>query len=142
MNYAKKLKAVLDRNPTVNVSLSMNGGMHHDDWYIAIDGESRRAKKVKALENMLELGYRRLCINAIIVKGLNEGLVQEFYDKALFRGFIAQLRKIGYLSPNQDNKLVFDKRLKQISTDAKFILGEAIRQEIDRQTPVAEQGDQ
>jgi sulfatase maturation enzyme AslB (radical SAM superfamily) len=28
MNYAKKLKAVLDRNPTVNVSLTMNGGMH------------------------------------------------------------------------------------------------------------------
>ena len=83
MSYAKKLKKVLDRNPTVNVSLSMNGGMHHDDWYIDIDGESRRKKKVKALENMLELGYRRLCINAIIVRGLNEGLVKEFYDKAL-----------------------------------------------------------
>ncbi|MDA9992318.1 radical SAM protein [bacterium] len=83
MNYAKKLKKVLDRNPTVNVSLSMNGGLHHDDWYIEIDGESRRAKKVKALNNMMELGYRRVCINAIIVKGLNEGLVKEFYDKAL-----------------------------------------------------------
>ena len=83
MSYAKKLKKVLDRNPTVNVSLSMNGGLHHDDWYIDIDGESRRKKKVKALENMLELGYRRLCINAIIVRGLNEGLVKEFYDKAL-----------------------------------------------------------
>lgn len=31
----------------------------------------------------MELGYRRVCINAIIVKGLNEGLVKEFYDKAL-----------------------------------------------------------
>ena len=93
MNYAKKLKKVLDRNPTANVSLSMNGGMHHDDWYLAIDGESRRAKKVKALENMLELGYRRLCINAIIVKGLNEGLVQEFYDKALeYPGQITNIR--------------------------------------------------
>lgn len=83
MNYAKKLKVILDRNPTVNVSLSMNGGLHHDDWYVAIDGESRRDKKVKALNNMMELGYRRVCINAIIVKGLNEGLVKEFYDKAL-----------------------------------------------------------
>jgi molybdenum cofactor biosynthesis enzyme MoaA len=83
MNYATKLKEILDRNPTVNVSLSMNGGLHNDDWYVAIDGESRRAKKVKALENMLELGYRRLCINAIIVRGLNEGLVKQFYDKAL-----------------------------------------------------------
>jgi len=43
--------------------------------------------------------------------------------------------------PNQDNKLVFDQRLEQISKDAKFILGEAIRQEIDRQTPLADKED-
>ena len=30
---------------------------------------------------------------------------------ALFKGFIAQLRKTGYLSTNQENKLVFDHRL-------------------------------
>ena len=68
---------------------------------------------------------------------LHEFNAPEFYDKALFRGFIAQLRKNGYLSPNQDNKLAFDQRLEQISQDAKYIMGEAIRQEIDRQTPVA-----
>jgi|TARA_B110000259_G_C14033163_1_gene407728 MoaA/NifB/PqqE/SkfB family radical SAM enzyme len=93
MSFAKKLKVILDRNPTVNVSLSLNGGLYHDDWYVAIDGESRRAKKAKALENMLELGYRRICINAIIVRGLNEGLVQEFYDKALqYPGQITNIR--------------------------------------------------
>jgi glycerol-3-phosphate O-acyltransferase len=81
----------------------------------------------------------KLCIHtAQRISMLHEFNAPEFYDKALFRGFIAQLRKIGYLSPNQDNKLVFDQRLEQISQDAKFILGEAIRQEIDRQTPVAE----
>ena len=83
-----------------------------------------------------------LCINtAQRISMLHEFNAPEFYDKALFRGFIAQLRKTGYLSPNQDNKLVFDERLEQISNDAKFILGEAIRQEIDRQTPVAEKSD-
>lgn len=92
-SYAIKLKEILDRNPTVNVSLSMNGGFYRDDWYEAIDGESRRDKKVKALENMMELGYRRVCINAIIVKGLNEGLIQEFYDKALeYPGQITNIR--------------------------------------------------
>jgi glycerol-3-phosphate O-acyltransferase len=85
----------------------------------------------------------RLCIHtAQRISMLHEFNAPEFYDKSLFKGFIAQLRKTGYLSPNQDNKLVFDKRLKRISHDAQFILGEAIRQEIDRQTPVAEQGDQ
>jgi len=85
----------------------------------------------------------RLCIHtAQRISMLHEFNSPEFYDKALFRGFIAQMRKTGYLSPNQDNKLVFDERLEQISSDAKFILGEGIRQEIDRQTPVAEQDDQ
>jgi len=81
-----------------------------------------------------------LCIQtAQRISMLHEFNSPEFYDKALFRGFIAQLRKSGYLSPNQDNKLVFDQRLEHISSDAKFILGEAIRQEIDRQAPPVEQ---
>jgi glycerol-3-phosphate O-acyltransferase len=81
----------------------------------------------------------RLCIHtAQRISMLHEFNAPEFYDKALFRGFIAQLRKTGYLSPNEENKLVFDERLEQISDDAKFILGEAIRQEIHRQTPLAD----
>ena len=81
----------------------------------------------------------RLCIHtAQRISMLHEFDAPEFYDKYLFKGFIAQLRKTGYLSPNQDNRLVFDRRLEMISQDAQFILGEAIRQEIDRQTPLAE----
>jgi len=72
---------------------------------------------------------------------LHEFNAPEFYDKALFKQFIAELRSTGYLSPNQDNKLVFDERLEQISQDAKFILGEDIRLEIDRQTPFTKETD-
>lgn len=81
----------------------------------------------------------QLCIStAQRISMLHEFNAPEFYDQSLFRGFIAQLRKTGYLSPNQDNKLVFDKRMESISNDAQFILGGAIRQEIDRHTPLAE----
>ena len=84
-----------------------------------------------------------LCIQtAQRISMLHEFNAPEFYDKALFREFIAELRNTGYLSPNQDNRLVFDQRLEQISKEAKFIMGEAIRLEIDRQTPVAELVDQ
>ena len=69
---------------------------------------------------------------------LHEFDAPEFYDKALFKGFITQLRKNGYLLTNPDENLVYDERLEQISMDAKFILGEGIRQEIERQTPVTE----
>ena len=85
----------------------------------------------------------RLCIQtAQRISMLHEFNAPEFYDKALFKQFIAELRSTGYLSPNQDNKLVFDERLEQISQDAKFILGEGIRLEIDRQTPFTEAADQ
>ena len=83
-----------------------------------------------------------LCIQtAQRISMLHEFNAPEFYDKALFKQFIAELRNTGYLSPNQDNKLVFDERLEQMSQDAKFILGEAIRLEIDRQTPMTVEDD-
>lgn len=81
--WAKRFKEVMDRNPTATISLALNGGLYNDEWYEAIDGENRRDKKVQALENLLELGYRRLAINAIIVKGVNEGVITEFYEKAI-----------------------------------------------------------
>jgi len=78
----------------------------------------------------------RLCIQtAQRISMLHAFNSPEFYDRALFRGFIAQLRKIGFLSTNKENKLLFDQRLEQISDDARFILGEAIRHEIDQQAP-------
>ena len=84
----------------------------------------------------------RLCIHtAQRISMLHEFDAPDFYDKELFRGFIANLRKSGYLAPDQDNMLVFDQRLERISNDARFIMGEAIRQEIDRQTPVIDEGD-
>jgi glycerol-3-phosphate O-acyltransferase len=85
----------------------------------------------------------KLCIQtAQRISMLQEFNAPEFYDKALFKQFIAELRKTGYLSPNQDNKLIYDERLEQISQDAKFILGEGIRLEIDRQTPVTDVAEQ
>ena len=84
----------------------------------------------------------RRCIDtAQRISMLHEFDAPEFYDKALFSGFIAELRKAGYLSTSTDNKLVFDNKLKRISNEAQFILGEAIRQEIDRQTPLDENED-
>ena len=82
----------------------------------------------------------RLCIHtAQRISMLHEFNSPEFYDKALFKGFITQLRKSNYLSTNQEDKLIFDQRLKQISDDAKYILGEEIRQEIDRQATEPDQ---
>jgi len=83
----------------------------------------------------------RLCIEtAQRISMLHAFNAPEFYDRALFRGFIMQMRKIGFLSTDGNNKLLFDQRLEQISDDARFILGEAIRHEVDQQAPPGEQG--
>jgi hypothetical protein len=79
----------------VNLSISLNGGLYNDEWYERIDHDiSHRKKKVQGLENVIEAGFRRLCINAIIVKNLNEGVIKEFYDKAtsLPPGVITNIR--------------------------------------------------
>ncbi len=97
-NYVKDLKRAIDNctDPKlVNLSISLNGGFERDDWYETIDHDiSHRKKKVQGFNNVVEAGFRRLCINAIIVKNLNEGVVKEFYDKAtsLPPGVISNIR--------------------------------------------------
>ena len=96
--YVRDLKRTIDNcaDPKlVNLSISLNGGFYNDSWYEAIDhGISHRKNKVKGLENVIEAGFKRICINAIIVKNLNEGVVKEFYDKAtsLPLGVISNIR--------------------------------------------------
>ena len=82
--FAKSLKEVCDKHPSVNVSLSLNGGLYNDEWYEKIDHDiSHRKRKVKALKNLIDLKFKRVCINANIVRGLNEGVIKEFYDCAM-----------------------------------------------------------
>jgi len=84
-----------------------------------------------------------LCIQtAQRISMLHEFNAPEFYDKGLFREFITELRNTGYVSANQENKLIFDTRLEKISKEAKSIMGEAIKLEIERQTPAAQIADQ
>ncbi len=61
----------------------------------------------------------------------------EFFDKALFRGFIQKLRELKLVWPDENSKLVFDERLDAWAKDAKFILGRELRHTIERVSPAA-----
>ena len=75
----------------------------------------------------------QLCIDtAHRLTLLHDFNAPEFYDRSLFKGFITQLRSSGVLTSDADNKLCFDQRLQQISTDTQLILGDAIRLEIEQ----------
>ncbi|WP_066098529.1 glycerol-3-phosphate 1-O-acyltransferase PlsB [Xanthomonas massiliensis] len=61
----------------------------------------------------------------------------EFFDRSLFRGFIQKLRQLKLVWPDENSKLVFDKRLDAWAKDAKFILGRELRHTIERVSPEA-----
>ncbi len=80
LKFAEDFKKIWDRHKTMVVSITLNGGLEHDEWYEKIDGRACAKQKSKALENLINLNYKRICIAAIIVKDLNEGIIKEFYD--------------------------------------------------------------
>ena len=59
----------------------------------------------------------------------------EFFDKALFRGFIQKLRELRLVWPDENSKLLFDDRLKAWAKDARVVLGRELRHTIEKITP-------
>ncbi|EQD68138.1 Phospholipid/glycerol acyltransferase domain protein [mine drainage metagenome] len=62
----------------------------------------------------------------------------EFFDKALFRGFIQQLREQGAVRSNAENKLEFDAELAAVVRDARLILSRGVRETVLKIVPGSE----
>ena len=54
----------------------------------------------------------------------------EFFDKALFEGFLTLLRRRGVLRADDAGQLLFDDVLHRIADDAQLVLSEALRHSI------------
>jgi glycerol-3-phosphate O-acyltransferase len=80
------------------------------------------------LESLCQLAAQRLSL-------LYAESAPEFFDKALFRGFIQKLRELRLVWPNEDSKLMFDQRLDTLAKDAKVILGRELRHTIEKISP-------
>ncbi len=81
--------------------------------------------EAEALEHQSGVLAQRLSI----IHGLN---APEFFDKSLFRGFIAQLCQHGVLEITQTNKLVFRENIQEAADQAHFLLTAEIRHSIDQ----------
>ena len=75
------------------------------------------------LESLCQQSAQRLAM----IYGLHS---PDFFDKALFRDFIAQLRAQEVLRRNKDGNLEFDEDITRIGEDARLVLGEEIRHSI------------
>ncbi|MFK0570743.1 glycerol-3-phosphate 1-O-acyltransferase PlsB [Endozoicomonas sp.] len=81
--------------------------------------------EAEALEHQSGVLAQRLSI----IHGLN---APEFFDKSLFRSFIAQMQHHDVLDITQTNKLVFGDNIQQIADQAHFLLTTEIRHSIDQ----------
>ncbi len=81
--------------------------------------------EAEALEHQSGVLAQRLSI----IHGLN---APEFFDKSLFRGFIAQLCQHCVLEITQTNKLVFGENIQKVADQAHFLLTAEIRHSIDQ----------
>jgi len=80
------------------------------------------------LENLCHLTAQRLSL-------LYEQSAPEFFDKSLFRGFIALLRERRVIRTDANGKLDFDETLAEVARDARVILAREVRDSILKITP-------
>jgi glycerol-3-phosphate O-acyltransferase len=80
------------------------------------------------LESACTLTAQRLSL-------LNELTAPEFFDKALFRGFIQKLRERRIVWTDPDGKLDYDSALEGMVRDARVILSREVRHSILKITP-------
>lgn len=81
--------------------------------------------------NLSRLALEKLCQQSAERLSMIYGLHSpDFFDRALFQNFIAELRSQGTLRRNSDGKIEFDESITQIGEDARLVLGEEIRHSI------------
>jgi glycerol-3-phosphate O-acyltransferase len=80
------------------------------------------------LENACTLTAQRLGL-------LNELSAPEFFDKALFRGFIQKLRERKVVWTDENGKLDYDRALEDLVRDSRVILSREVRHSILKITP-------
>jgi len=80
------------------------------------------------LENLCQLSAQRLSL-------LYSQAAPEFFDRALFRGFIGKLRELGFVRLDGSSKLTYDERLEAWAKDARIILSRELRHSILKVTP-------
>ncbi len=80
------------------------------------------------LENACQMTAQRLGL-------LFSQTAPEFFDRALFRGFIGKLRELGFVWNGADGKLDFDERMEGWSRDARIVLGRELRHSILKISP-------
>jgi len=72
IDYCRKIKM----SKLHTVAISFDGGIENDDTYIQTQGELCVDFKLKALKNLVEVGFRRISICVLVLRGINEFAIE------------------------------------------------------------------
>lgn len=84
-------RALKETGVPVVATLSMDGGSRNDDWYAFIANSRCAEEKMQALVNLDRAGIKRIAVGAIVVRGLNEGVIPDLI------GLSERFRSIRYI---------------------------------------------
>lgn len=104
-------------------------------YYIAIATLKQQGSETITADRLEELSTC-MAERMSILYGLN---APEFFDKSLFRNFIAELEKHNFVKRNEAGELCYDERLELISEEASLVLNADLRESILQVTSEAEQ---
>lgn len=155
---AEELDAVVDHHVRVLVDQGLLRETEDGTALVRAAGGSQRAFQLRILARSLLQTLERYYITFAVLDKYGSGQLSrgeleklctqtaerismlleyetpEFFDRTLFRQFIDSLQAGGWLSKDQENRLVFDERLGQFATDAKLILSKEVRHSILQMT--------
>ncbi|MET0290757.1 MAG: glycerol-3-phosphate 1-O-acyltransferase PlsB [Steroidobacteraceae bacterium] len=95
-------------------------------YYLAI-AELMKAGSGTLTPSELEKRCRALVQRMDTVYGLGAA---EFFDRTLFDGFVALLRKRGVLRTDTDGRLLYDEVLERVASDAQLVLSSVLRHSV------------
>ena len=72
IEYCRELK-----KSRCGIAISLDGGIENDDTYKIVNNEPCLEFKLKAIENLVEVGSRRIGICAIVLRGINDDFIIE-----------------------------------------------------------------
>ncbi len=77
--FMEKLQAL---DVTFSPGLSLDGGSSSEEFYEILNNKRCLSKKMKALDNLHKYGIGRVCLSAIITRGVNEVVIGELLELA------------------------------------------------------------
>jgi molybdenum cofactor biosynthesis enzyme MoaA len=75
--FMRSLKKLRDEGVTFTLGLSMDGGYSNRVAYQMINGQDCLADKMQAFHGLVDSGLNKICLTAIILRGVNENVIPE-----------------------------------------------------------------